>query len=457
MFNSAESILRRSESNLAWTNNTNLIIFAFSLVFYGRIVTTVTPLPSILVHAHFAVVPLVLWVVLTTAPTKNQQQTKLVQSLLLGLLIFFLAILASALWNQAGFINAVVSFMMLAEPMMFLVAIVCIPMSLKSFTRIKRWFMVSVLINFVLAAVQKPLIDLGKIDGHGFDGTDGCGGVFYVSGAGNYVSASVSIACAIYFLVNGKKLPLWVRIAAMSAASWQLLFSDSKQLVFAYLFAWILLILFNFQDIGKSIKLLLGIAVTGFTFWWCVQNLEAFSAFTAWARSDLYAEGGDAWFTKFYSIKAILSEFDSWVNWLFGLGPGHTISRLGAWFMEDYRSILEPLGATTTTIGIRSREFIGSFWLAYSSSMFSPIFGWAGIWGDLGLVGLSAYFYLAYLVWQHFGLDNSLKITLLATLILGFIFTQIEEPGYMLSLALLLGLAWHEKRLKFARQQAQFN
>lgn len=448
MFNSAESITRKSEVNLTWTNNTNLIIFAFSLVFYGRIVTTLTPAPSILVHAHFAIVPVVLGIVLATAPVKNEKQTQLVHSLLWGLFVFFLAILASALWNQAGFINVIASFMMLGEPIMFLAAIVCIPMSSKSLTRVKRWFMASVVINFLLAAIQKPLIDAGKLDGHGFDGTDGCGGVFYVSGAGNYVSASVSVAFALYFLANGKNFPLWSRITAILAASWQLLFSDSKQLVFAYSLAWILLIVFNFKDVGKTIKLLLGIMVTGFIFWWCVQNLEAFSAFTAWARPELYGENGDAWFTKFYSVKVILGEFDSPGNWLFGLGPGHTVSRLGAWFMQDYHWILEPLGATTTSIGVQSREFISSFWLAYSSSLFSPIFGWAGIWGDIGLIGLSTYIYLGFLVWQEFGLDNSLKITLLATLILGFIFTQIEEPGYMLSLALLLGLAWQKKRLK---------
>ena len=451
-FNSAKSLNRKSEDGLTWTNNTNLIIFAFSLVFYGRIFTTLTPAPAILVHAHFIFVPLVLWIALTTSPTKNQQQTKLVQTLLWGMFIFFLTILASAIWNQAGFVNAVASFMMLAEPMMFLAAIVCIPMSQNSFTRIQRWFMGSVLINFLLAAVQRPLIDAGKLDAQGFNGTDGCGGVFFVSGAGNYISASVSVAFAIYFFANGKKFPLWVRIVAMSAASWQLLFSDSKQLVFAYLIAWLLLVLSNFQDVGKSIKLLLGIAITGAIFLWCVHNLEAFEAFTAWARLDLYQKGGDAWFTKFYSIKAILTEFDSGGNWLFGLGPGHTVSRLGAWFMQDYQSILGPLGATTTSIGVDSREFIDSFWLAYSSSLFSPIFGWAGIWGDIGLIGLGTYLFLSYIVWQHFGLDNSLKITLLATLVLGFIFTQIEEPGYMLSLALLLGLAWQKKRLKLEQQ-----
>ena len=448
MFNTFESIPQKSQSNLAWTSNTNLIIFAFSVVFYGRIFTTVTPAPSILVHAHFVIVPLVLWIVLATAPQQNPDRIKLVRSLLLGLFILFLAILASALWNRAGFINAVASFMMLGEPMMFLAAIVYIPMSEGSFTKIQRWFMGSVLINFLLAAVQKPLIDAGRIDGYGFDGTDGCGGVFYVSGAGNYVSASVSIAFAIYFFFNGKKFPLWVRMAALSAASWQILFSDSKQIVFAYTVAWTLSILFNFKDVGKAIKLLLGIAVIGSAFFWCVQNLEAFSGFTAWARADLYGKNGDAWFTKFYSLRAILSEFDSWANWLFGLGPGHTVSRLGAWFLQDYGWILKPLGATTTSIGIQSRDFISNFWLAYSSSMFSPVFGWLGIWGDIGLVGLGAYLYLAYLVWQHFGLDNSLKITMLSILVMGFIFTQIEEPGYMLSISLLLGIAWHKKHLK---------
>lgn len=454
MFNSAEPLSRRSKENLTWTNNINFIIFAFCLVFYGRIFITLTSAPAILVHAHFVIVPLVLGIALATATTKNPQQAMLVSSLLWGMLIFLIAILASAIWNQAGFINAVVSFMMLAEPMMFLATIVCIPMSTKSFTKLKTWLIGSVVINFLLAAAQKPLIDSGKIDGQGFNGTDGCGGVFFVSGAGNYVSASVSLAFALYFLANGKNFPLWVRVTTILAASWQLLFSDSKQLIFAYFLAWIILIIFNFKDVGKTIQLLLGIMITGLIFFWCVQNLEALNAFTAWARPDLYGQNGDAWFTKLYSVKAILAEFESPANWLFGLGPGHTVSRLGAWFMQDYAPILKPLGATTTSIGIQSRKFIDGFWLATGSSLFSPIFGWAGIWGDIGLLGLGAYMYLTSLIWQYFGVDNSLKITLLATLVLGFIFTQLEEPGYMLFLSMLLGLAWHERRLKF-EQQAQ--
>lgn len=431
-----------------WIDNTTLIIIAFSVVFYSRIFCSITHAPSILNQAHFAIVPFVIGVVLFTSRSKDRQQIAIAYSFLFGLFSLFTAIIASALWNNAGLINAIVSFMMIGEPFMFLLAIICIPMSVESFLRIKKWFLCSALINFVLAALQKPLIDSGKLYAAGFNGTDGCGGVFFVSGAGNYVSASVSVACALYFFAHEKDFPLWARIGAILGAFWQLLFSDSKQLLLAYLVAWGLLVIVNSKDIGKTLKLLIAIAVFGFGFLWCVENLEAFKAFTAWARPELYGSNGLAWYAKFYGVRLIHSSYESPLNWLFGLGPGHTISRLGGWFLRDYWSILGPLGATMNPLSDAVVEFTKTFWLVYSSSMFSPIFGWAGLWGDLGFLGLGAYLCLAYLVWQHFGLDDSLKVTLLAVLVLGFIFTQLEEPGFMLSIVFMLGLPWHEKRLR---------
>ena len=429
-------------------NNTNLMILAFSTVFYARVLTSLTPLPSILNHAHLAVVPLVFLIVVMTTPTKDRQQIRLISSLSLGLFVFFVAILSSAFWNQAGLINAIASFIMLGEPILFLAAIACIPMTTRSFKKIKHFLIYSVAVNFLLAAVQKPLIDSGRLYAQGFNGTDGCGGVFFVSGAGNYVSASVSVAFALYLLVAQKSISLWIRISAFLLALWQIRFSDSKQILFAYGAAWLILVFVSGANVERKIKLFLGFTFTVLLFVWLVQNVEAFGGYFNWLRPELYTKDGDAWYTKFYGVRNILTEFQSPLNWLFGLGPGHTVSRLGAWFLQDYASILAPLGATTRYIGADAREFISSFWLAYSSSMFSPIFGWAGIWGDLGLVGLSTYCYLGYLVWKHFGLDNSLKVTLLSIFVMGFIFTQMEEPGYMLSIAMILGLAWQEKRIK---------
>ena len=96
-----------------WIDNTSLIILAFSVVFYSRIFCAVTRAPSILNLAHFAVVPFVLGVVLFTSRAKDRKQINIAYSFVLGLLIFLVAVLASALWNNTGLINAIVSFMML--------------------------------------------------------------------------------------------------------------------------------------------------------------------------------------------------------------------------------------------------------------------------------------------------------------------------------------------------------
>jgi hypothetical protein len=431
----------------SYFKNSNLIILAFSSVFYSRIVATTLHF-SLLNLLHFVLVPFVCAIALATTRTKDKKQISLCLSFLVGLLVLFGATIASALWNNAGVINAVVSFMMLGEPFMFLLAMSCIPVSLRSFTKVRNFLYGSALINFLLAAVQKPLIDSGRLSAGGLNGTDGCGGVFFVSGAGNYVSATVSLMFAIFLFTSGKSAPLWMRVVGALAAFWHILFSDSKQLVLAYGVAWLLLILLTSKDVAKTLKLVIGLLLIGFIGVWCVENVEAFKAYTAWARPELYGSDGLAWYAKFYSIRSILAHYQSPLNWLLGLGPGHTVSRLGAWFLKDYAALLVPLGATTTSIGSEAIQFVNGFWLTTGSSLFSPLFGWAGIWGDLGLLGLGAYLYLGYLVWRNFCLDDGLKVTLLSVFVMGCIFTQMEEPGYMISLVFMMGLPWQERRLE---------
>lgn len=429
-----------------YLNNSNLIILAFCSVFYSRIIATTIHF-SLLNLLHFILVPAICLIALTTTRTKNTKQILLSFSFISGLLVLFGVTIASAIVNGAGLINAIVSFMMLGEPFIFLLAFSCIPLSIQSFTKLKNFLYGSVLINFLLAAVQKPLIDAGRLNAGNLDGTDGCGGVFFVSGAGNYVSATVSIVFALYYLTIEKTSPSWVRLTVLFLALWHILFSDSKQIILCFAIAWILLIVVASKDILKTLKFLIGFILIGFVGLWLVQNVEAFHAYMSWARPELYGPEGLAWYAKFYSIRSILHDYQSPLNWLLGLGPGHTISRLGAWFLRDYAAILSPLGSTRTPIGQQAMDFVAGFWLTSGSSLFSPIFGWAGIWGDLGLLGLGSYLYLGYLVWKHFGEEDIFKVILLSVLVIGFIFTQMEEPGYTISLAMIIGLAWQKQRL----------
>ncbi|MBW4646931.1 MAG: hypothetical protein KME23_28755 [Goleter apudmare HA4340-LM2] len=441
-----------SIKNKGHITNSLLIILIFCSIFYSRILATTIRF-SLLNLLHFGLVPAVCVITLTTTRIKNEKQISLCFSFLVGLLVLFGVTLTSALWNNAGLINAIVSFMMLGEPYMFLLAMTCIPITDQIVRKMKKLLYWSVLINFLLAAAQKILIDSGKLYAGGLDGTDGCGGVFFVSGAGNYISATVSIVFALYFWASGKNKPLWLKIVIAMAAIWHLLFSDSKQLVLAYGVAWGLLILLNSKNIVKTLKLVLGLVLIVFIGVWGATNVEALKAYTSWARPELYGSDGLAWYAKFYSIRTILAHFQSPLNWLLGLGPGHTVSRLGAWFLRDYAALLGPLGATTTGIGQDSMDFVAGFWLTSGSSLFSPIFGWSGIWGDLGLLGLGAYFYLAFLTWRFFGWNDIAKVTILSVFVIGCIFTQMEEPGYMIFVAFILGLSWHEHQMHLGTRQ----
>ena len=139
----------------SYLSNSFLIIFTFCVVFYSRITATTIHL-SLLNLLHFIIVPIVCTIALVTTRTRDPKQISLCFSLLTGLFVLFGVTIASALLNHAGLINAIVSFMMLGEPFIFLLAIGCIPMSIKSFTKVRNCLYWAVGINFLLAAMQKP-------------------------------------------------------------------------------------------------------------------------------------------------------------------------------------------------------------------------------------------------------------------------------------------------------------
>ena len=93
--------------------SSDLLITAFSTAFYSRIVCSVTRLPSVLNHLHFAVVPLMTAIILTTARPKDPKQISIVWMLLSGLLTLLGVMTTSALINHAGIINVIFDFLIL--------------------------------------------------------------------------------------------------------------------------------------------------------------------------------------------------------------------------------------------------------------------------------------------------------------------------------------------------------
>ncbi len=232
------------------------------------------------------------------------------------------------------------------------------------------------------------------------------------------------------------------------ATFWQIIIADGKQVLLAFMVAGILLFFTKLGNIVDALIYLIVGIILGLIFLWCMQNLEAFSAFNTWVRPEIYAPNGEATLLKTATFRIVPTHYESILNWLFGLGPGHTVGRLGGWMLREYDSLLVPLKATRH---IASREVwraAGNSWLGNQSSLFSPLFGWAGIWGDLGFIGLGVYLYLAFLVWHHLCKDDISRFLLLTIFVFGLIFSQMEEPGYMLSVASIIGLQWQENQHK---------
>jgi len=369
----------------------------------------------------------------------------------------FGVMVASALLNDAGIINLVISFLLWTEPFLFLLAFVWSPITQKNLVRLRTWIVRFSIFHISLALLQKVALDVGILKTTTGERLglpqDNIQGVFYLSGGGHVVSSCVSVSFAIYYLIFAKATPVWFRVAVAFAAIVQNLVAETKQVTLVCLISFILLVLTRVKDIKKFLQYAIAVVLLVYAFFWCTSNLPAFRGYNTWSDLALYGPNGEATVLKTAGIHIILSYFTSPLNWLLGLGPGHTVSRLGGWMLERYASLLFPLGASFSPVASETWRVVMTSRLGPKSSMFSPLFGWVGLWGDFGLLGLGLYLFIGIVIWRKFCQDDFSKFLMLNVFLHGFIFTQLEEPGYMLFVAVLIGLRWHEKRYEWLDKQ----
>jgi hypothetical protein len=433
-----------------------LIVIVFATAFFPRLLSSFGA-PVAINFVHFAIVPLACGMILAQAELKDRQQIARVKTLVTGLIVLFVVHIASAILNQAGAINACLNFLLLAEHFLLLVAIACSPISTRGLQQFKAWIVGFMLIHIFLALAQSMLLNIGAIPlRNELTLADNVQGVFYISNGGHVVSATISILFSLYYLISAKSVYLWMRVGVAFAAFLQMLLADAKQVIVVGAIAWGILIVIRIKDIKVTLQYAIAAGIFGYALLWCIQNVEFFSAFNAWARPELYGPQGDATLLKTLPFQLLPKFYESPLNWLLGLGPGHTIGRLGGWMIRDYWNLLGPLGATLHPVS----EMVWDVWHGHylGSSFFSPFWGWAGIWGDLGILGLLAYLYLWVIVWVQFCQDDFSKFVVLNVVLNGFIFTLMEEPGFMLTATILIGLHWQEKRLeRRLRQQRKLS
>ena len=432
-----------------YVTNSNLTLFGIGTALFPRVLTALK-IPSAINFLHFAAIPLAFWSVVTTSRSKDRKQIAISKQLLLGIFLLLTVTIASALLNNAGLINAVLDFLLLGEPFILILTIVCMPMSGDGFQRFRNYILRFAMINMLFAYVQKYVFHMEKLIGL----EDNIKGIFIGQGAGHVIGGSVAMTFAVYYFMTAKSKPFWFRSAIVIACFNQILISDTKQVLLSFIIGYILLYFLTIKDIGKAITYLILGVVFFVAFYWAIYNIEAFSAYATWIRPEIYGPDGEATRLKFATFRIVPTYFESPLNWLLGLGPGHTVGRLGGWMLETYWNLLQPLGATMHPASKAVWRAVAASWLGDQSSLFSPLFGWAGIWGDLGILGLGAYFYLAFLVWKYVCVIDLSKYLMLTVFVFGLVFSQLEEPGYTLFVASMIGLGWQQHKFE---TQKNFN
>lgn len=436
-----------TQKKQGFITNSTLAMIAFCSGFLSRCLSALK-FPSIINLFHLLLIPFVLIIILAKTQIDDQKQIKVIKKVLFSLLFVLIVVFASALVNNAGIINAVMGFVLLTEPFMLLMIIVSIPMTLERTEWFREWIIRFCLFHTFLAFVQNYVLKFNLHEGL----EDNIQGIFYRSGAGHVVGASVALTFGIYYFLTAK-VSLWIRLVVVFASFWHMILADAKQVVFCLAFAGVLLVLTKVKDFRKLIGYIILFIIAFLAFSWSVENINSFSSFKTWMRPEIYGAEGEATLLKFATFRIVPQYFPSPISWWLGLGPGHTVGRLGGWMMENYWDMLGPLGATKSPASAAVWAAVGRSWLGDQSSFFSPLFGWAGIWGDYGPVGLVAYLYLSALIWQHFCLDDFSKFLVLCVFSFGLVFSQMEEPGYMLFIACLIALRWHEVQRKNVKEQ----
>jgi hypothetical protein len=326
-------------------------------------------------------------------------------------------------------------FVLLAEPFLLLVLIVSQSMSASNIKHFWILILVTIIIHTALAYYQYLSV--------GHEDPDLVKGLFIEQGAGHHVAGAVALTAAVYFFSSLELIPNVLRplISALVAAV--VVLSDSKQVIAVFLLSLLALLVLKVRNIRRfSQYLCLSFASAG------IVALAAYTiipSLSFWADVSKVQQGLEA---KFSIVPIVTSHYNSPLNLLFGLGPGHTVGRLAS-LLPEYREHLDVLGATVSPVTETAAVQREANYLSNSvtgSSMWSPFFFWAGLWGDLGIAGCVAYLFLWYIVFREICRNELSHYFVFTILIFGMVFSWLEEPGYMLFVIALIGLGWQQRQ-----------
>jgi hypothetical protein len=388
-------------------------------------------LPEALNFFHF---PLILASALKAA-TDAAPRSSLRRAVEAGLMAFLSACLLSAVINASQPMSFFLDWLVFAEPFLLVYTLIVMPQDLRTMKALWGLALVIPMIQFPLAvyqALSKGLMDPVQ-------------GMFLGMGAGAHIAGAVallgSLICLARAVVAAKPLVRLFWLLGMALLFLVAVLADAKQVIISFFPALVLLLLSLLRLRWTQVVLALPVLA--------LVTLGAFSYYRPLQVSLDWALISRGVFGKAQAFSVIASRFSSNAGgWIFGLGPGQSISRVALMSLEGYIKLGSPLhllnlNPARTTLELWNLS--ASNLLFTGSSVWSPVSSWLGLLGDLGVAGVCPYLWLCLILWR--GLKSRsgwqprvARAMLLMCVPLGFMYSWLEEPGFTMPAALVVGL-----------------
>lgn len=406
-------------------SNRHLVEMALVALFFSRIGVAYGA-PSALNFIHF---PLVLLAAATATRAPDRSPNRVASALGMGAGGLLAVALLSALANGTSVVAAILDWLVLCEPFLLIYAVVRDPPPDSSRSRLEHLLLAVVIMQVPFALWQTLTRGVG----------DAVQGTFIGQGAGAHVVGAASIVAALFVASTNVVRPRHVRIAAALSLATLPLLADAKQVLLLFVVAYAATSLAHSPKYwfasAFGVAALAGVVVVAVRFvpgWQLVTNRWVFV---------------DGLTHKLQVFTLIRSHFDTWSDWLLGIGPGNTVSRVAVMALPDYggrSSLLPRLGVDPSPVATQLFAIDTESYLARSgvgSSAWSFVFSWAGLFGDLGVLGVAMYAWLGIIVWRattHLSHDrraNAAHVTLALLVLLATVYGYLEEPAVTLSAA----------------------
>ena len=376
-------------------------------------------LPGLLNYIHFLIILLAfIKVILEQQLHKPLFSDKIFRSLI----AFLVLTLVSALYNESDLIRPIITWLLFCEPFILLFVVLYIPISNKQLKNYLQFLILIGIIQIPLASIQFFENGIG----------DSVQGSLIGQGAGAHILGAMVLVFSICVINLNIIKSLISRILFTVMLISVSVLADAKQVIGVFVISFLILLFINSKKHRVRFS---------FAFIVIISTLHIASLYykpiNMILDSNLLSKGLNQ---KFSIFPTVISEYRSPFDYMVGVGPGTTVSRVALMTINEYARENSPL----VRLGIYESPLTKKIWnniihnfYSRSSSAWAPVSSWFGIWGDLGILGVFAYFYFIIILWRK---ANNLsrkstitvQIILVFLIFLGGVSSYLEEPALVL-------------------------